>query len=80
MASEIATVLVVPLTSNVTLEGFPGSVLIPIEASGLDKDSVAIVSQLGPVSREYVDPYPVGHLPGYLVAKVGAGIRLATGV
>jgi mRNA interferase MazF len=46
----------------------------------LEKDSVAVVSQLGPVSREFIDPYPVGRLPAYVLAKISAGIRLATGV
>ena len=80
LASDIATVLVVPLTSNVALETFPGNVLVPGAASGLDKDSVAVVSQVGPVSREFLDPYPVGHLPSYLLAKVTAGIRLVMGI
>jgi mRNA interferase MazF len=80
LASNISTVLVVPLTSNTGLEGFPGNVLVAVEASGLEKDSVAIVSQLGPVSREFIDPYPAGHLPAYVLNKVSAGIRLVTGV
>lgn len=78
--TDIATVLLVPLTSNVSLEAFPGNVLIPTEASGLDRDSVAVVSQSGPVSREFVQSYPVGHLPAYLLTKIAAGIRLVTGV
>lgn len=79
LATRIATVLVVPLTSNRALETFPGNVLIPSSASGLEKDSVALVTQVGPVSREFLDPYPVGSLPRYLIEKVGAGIRLVTG-
>lgn len=80
LAADIATVLVVPLTSNVVLEAFPGNVFVPREASTLDRDSVAVVSQLGPVSREFLDPYPAGHLPGYVMTKIAAGIRLITGV
>jgi mRNA interferase MazF len=80
LATDISTVLVVPLTSNIALEVFPGNVLVPAEASGLDRDSVALVSQLGPVSREFLEPYPVGRLPGHLVTRIGAGIRLVTGV
>ncbi|MFT4136690.1 type II toxin-antitoxin system PemK/MazF family toxin [Microbacterium sp.] len=80
LASDIATVLVVPLTSNLALEGFPGNVLVPADASGLDRDSVAVVSQVGPVSREFLDPYPAGHLPGYLGSRVAAGIRLVMGI
>ena len=79
LATEINTVLVVPLTSNVAQEAFPGNVLVPAEASGLEKDSVALVTQLGPVSREYLQPHAVGHLPSYVMGKIGAGVRLVTG-
>lgn len=80
LATDITTVLVVPLTSNVALEAFPGNVLVPREASNLDKESVAVVSQLGPVSREFLDPYPAGHLPGFVLSKIADGIRLVTGI
>ena len=80
LASDIATVLVVPVTSKTALETFPGNVLLPSAASGLDEDSVAVVSQVGPVSCELLDPCPVGHLPGNLLAKVAAGIRLVLGI
>ena len=80
LATEIATVLVVPLTSNVALEAFPGNVLVPVDASGLGRDSVAVVSQVGPVSREFVEPYPVGHVPSYVLSRITDGIRLALGI
>jgi len=80
LATRIATVLVVPLTSNVALEAFPGNVLVPVDASGLDKDSVAVVSQIGPVSREFLEPDAVGRVPNYVLSKIADGIRLATGI
>lgn len=80
MASAIRTALVIPLTSNTALQRFPGNVLIPAEAAALERDSVAVVSQVTPVSREYLDPYPVGALPGYLLREIAEGIRLVTGV
>lgn len=80
LSTQIATVLVVPLTSNVTLEAFPGNVLIPVDASGLGKDSVAVVSQVGPVSREFLEPFPVGHVPSFLVSKIADGVRLVMGI
>ncbi|TAM66652.1 MAG: type II toxin-antitoxin system PemK/MazF family toxin [Microbacteriaceae bacterium] len=80
LSTAIATVQVVPLTSNTALEAFPGNVLIPAEASGLDKDSVAVVSQVGPVSREFLDSYPIGQVPAYLLTEIGVGIRLVLGV
>lgn len=80
LATQIATVLVVPLTSNVALEAFPGNVLVPVDASGLGKDSVAVASQVGPVSREFLEPYPVGHVPSYVLSKIADGIRLLMGI
>lgn len=49
--SEIATVVVVPLTSNLALERFPGNVSLSAKSTGLPKDSVANVSQLTTVDR-----------------------------
>lgn len=80
LATSINTVLVVPLTSNLGLEPFPGNVLVPALASGLDKDSVAVVSQVGPVSREFLEPFAVSHVPAYLMRKVADGVRLVMGI
>lgn len=80
LATEIDTVLLVPLTSKTEQGAFPGNVLVPAEASGLDRDSVALVTQLGPVSREFLEPHPIGHLTDYLMGRIGAGVRLVTGV
>ncbi|KZC96494.1 transcription elongation factor GreAB [Clavibacter tessellarius] len=78
--SANATIVLIPFTSQVRLQVFPGNVFIPAAASGLGKDSVAVIPQLGPVSREFIDPYPVGHLPGYIMAEVSAAVRLLLAV
>ena len=44
--SRIATVLCVPLTSNLKWAGAPGNVLLETRLTGLPKDSVANVSQV----------------------------------
>ena len=44
--SNIATVVCVPLTSNVKWASAPGNVLLAASATGLPKESVANVSQL----------------------------------
>ena len=44
--SRISTVIVVIVTSNTRLAEAPGNVLLPCEASGLPRDSVANVSQI----------------------------------
>lgn len=80
LATDINTVLVVPLTSNTDQEAFPGNVLVPAEVAGLPKDSVALVTQLSPVSRELLEPHAIGHLPAYVLGKIAAGVRLVTGV
>ncbi|MDN4476853.1 type II toxin-antitoxin system PemK/MazF family toxin [Demequina sp. SYSU T00192] len=80
LATAAATVLVVPLTSNIGLEAFPGNVRVPQEASGLDRDAVAVVSQVGPVGRELIDPFPVGHVPIHLMRELGEGVRLTLDV
>ncbi len=78
--SAINTVIVIPLTSNISHQRFPGNVFIPSSASGLERDSVALVTQVGPVSREFLEPYPVSTLPRFLFSQVCEGIRLATGL
>jgi mRNA interferase MazF len=42
--SRIATIVCVPLTSNLKWAGAPGNVLLPARTTGLEKDSVANVS------------------------------------
>jgi mRNA interferase MazF len=44
--SRIATVVCVPLTSNLKWATAPGNVLLPASVTGLPKESVANVSQL----------------------------------
>jgi mRNA interferase MazF len=78
--SDVNTVITVPLTSNTALGRFPGNVLVPTEASGLDRDSVANVTHVGPVSREYLDPFATGTLPTYLLTEVENGVRLTLGL
>jgi len=49
--SRLATVLCVPLTSNLTWAGAPGNVRLTARSTGLPKDSVANVSQLTTIDR-----------------------------
>jgi len=50
--SRIATVVCVPLTSNLKWADAPGNVLIPAEDSGLPKDFVANPSQIVSLDRQ----------------------------
>lgn len=49
--SNIATVICIPLTSNVRWAEAPGNVLLPARSTGLSKDSVANVSQIVALDR-----------------------------
>lgn len=73
--SRIRTTLVVVLTNNLRLVGAPGNVLIRTKASGLPKDSVANVSQLLTLDRDFLTER-VGRLPTQRMAAVDAGLKL----
>ena len=71
--SRIATVVCVPLTSNLRLADAPGNVRLDVEATGLSKDSVANVSQ--PVTLDRVSlTERVGKLPDAKLELVLYGI------
>jgi mRNA interferase MazF len=73
--SRIRTVIVVVLTSNLRLLDAPGNVLVPAKASGLPKDSVANVSQIITLDRDFLTD-AAGRLRGRLLSSVDAGLRL----
>jgi mRNA interferase MazF len=50
--SRIATVVCVPLTSNLRWADAPGNVSLPARATGLPKDSVANVSQIVALDKD----------------------------
>lgn len=76
--SLIATVLCVPLTSNLKWADAPGNVSIPAKIGGLPSDSVANVSQLVNVDKELLTRR-VGKLPRNTLYMVLAGIDLVLG-
>jgi mRNA interferase MazF len=73
--SRIRTVIAVVLTSNLRLVGAPGNVLVPAKSSGLPKDSVANVSQVVTLDKDYLAEL-AGRLRGALLADIEAGLRL----
>jgi mRNA interferase MazF len=76
--SRIATVVVVPLTSNLRLAEAPGNVLLTTGDTGLAKDSVANVSRIVTIDRSLLVEL-VGHVPARLLALVLGGIDLVLG-
>jgi mRNA interferase MazF len=72
--SNINTVIVVIITSNINLAAAPGNVLLPRVASGLPKDSVANVSQILTLDKKFLVER-IGSLPDNLQLEVDDGIR-----
>ena len=76
--SRIATVVCVPMTSNLIWAGAPGNVLVPAKMSGLGKDSVANVSQIISVDRRILVER-AAKLPPKKLAQVLGGIDVILG-
>lgn len=76
--SRIATVICVPLTSNLRWAEAPGNVRLRAKATGLPKDSVANVSQIVTVDKTVLVER-VGHVPKTVIADVLAGLDIVLG-
>lgn len=76
--SKVATVICVPLTSNLVWADAPGNVLLPAKVTGLSKDSVANVSQIVVVDRAQLDEH-VGRLSSRKLSLVLNGIDVVLG-
>jgi mRNA interferase MazF len=73
--SQIATIVVVPLSSNLRLASAPGNVLVLAAESGLARDSVVNVSQ--PLTLDKRDlTEQIGQLPAATLRLVDHGLRL----
>lgn len=76
--SRIASVVCVPLTSNLTWAEAPGNVLLSAKATGLPKDSVANPSQIVSLDRAILTSR-VGKLAPRRLAEVLVGIDIVLG-
>jgi mRNA interferase MazF len=76
--SRIATVVCVPLTSNLRWAEAPGNVLLPARATRLPKDSVANVSQLLTLDRGLLAEH-VAKLSQRRVGTILSGIDVVLG-
>lgn len=74
--SRLRTILAVGLSSNVRLLAAPGNVLLEARATGLPKDSVANVSQVVTLDRDFLSEQ-TGRVSPRLMAHVDAGLKLA---
>ncbi len=77
--SRLHTVIAVVLSTNLRLVDAPGNVLIPAKASGLRRDSVANVSQVITIDREFLIEL-AGRVRGQFLKDVENGLRLVLGL
>ncbi|HEV2349838.1 MAG TPA: type II toxin-antitoxin system PemK/MazF family toxin [Terriglobia bacterium] len=78
-ASGIQTVVAVAFTSNLRLADAPGNVLCRKQDTDLSEDSVANISQLTALDKEWLDER-VSKLPPHLFDRVEKGLRLVLGL
>ena len=76
--SQLATVVCVVLTSNLRWSIAPGNVLLSAKHTGLDRDSVANVSQLVTIDKRQLTER-VGAIPKRQMEAVFSGIDLIMG-
>jgi mRNA interferase MazF len=76
--SRIATVVCVPLTSNLVWGDAPGNTLLAARATGLPKDSVANVSQMIAIDRSFLTER-AGRLTPKPLAQILHGIDVMLG-
>jgi mRNA interferase MazF len=76
--SRIATVVCVPLTSNLRWASAPGNVQLSARLTGLEKDSVANVSQIVTLDRGLLEDR-VGKLARAKLELILAGIDVILG-
>lgn len=77
--SNLATVIVLSLTSNRTYAEVPGNVFLPKEQSGLAKDSVVNVTQLSTINKAWLDER-VAELPAYIIGDIDRSLSLVLGL
>jgi mRNA interferase MazF len=77
--SNLATVIVLSLTSNLRYQHFPGNLVLSRAQSGLEKDSVVNMTQLTTIDKSWLEEY-VTELSPAIMSQVEAGLRLVLGM
>ncbi|HUC87826.1 MAG TPA: type II toxin-antitoxin system PemK/MazF family toxin [Candidatus Binatia bacterium] len=77
--SKLSTVVVVAITSNLRLADVPGNVRLLKGSSGLNKESVANISQITTLDKEDLIDI-IGNLDGAVMRQVDNGLQLVLSV
>lgn len=73
--TELNTVIVAIMTSNLRLAQMPGNVVVSMRTSGLESDSIINITQLFTLDRTDLIEY-LGALPENKINQIGGGLRL----
>ncbi|MFM7319418.1 MAG: type II toxin-antitoxin system PemK/MazF family toxin [bacterium] len=76
--SQLATVICVVFTSNLRWSAAPGNVLLSASQTGLDRDSVANVSQIVTIDKRQLTER-AGKVPNRQMEAIFSGIDLIMG-
>jgi mRNA interferase MazF len=71
--SNLHTIIVAVLTSNVKLAALPGNVTVPADVADLEVDSIVNVTQIATIDRGTLQE-PIAALPDWLMAQVDTGL------
>ena len=77
--SQIQTVLVAVVSSNIKLANAPGNFALPIASSKLKKDSVINVSQVLTLDKKFLQK-KVSKINAKYLKELDAGLRLVMGL
>ena len=77
--SQLNTIVVIPLTTNLILENAPGNLLLEKEESRLSKDSVIVVSQIYAIDRRRLLEH-ITTINRSTLNEVVSGIKMVLGI
>ncbi|PKL09146.1 MAG: mRNA interferase MazF2 [Spirochaetae bacterium HGW-Spirochaetae-7] len=77
--SKINTVIVIPLTTNMIFENAPGNVFLGKAESGLSKDAVVVVPQIGVIDKVRLSER-AARLSKTNMEEVHDGLKLVLGI
>lgn len=77
--SNLATVIVLSMTTNRRFQALPGNVLVTRADTTLARDSVVNVTQLAAIDKAWLDEFVVA-LPPSIMAQVDTGLSLVLGL
>ena len=77
--SNLATVIILSLTSNRKYEDLPGNLFLPKEQSLLAKDSVINVTQLTAIDKAWLEEF-VTELSRHMMSEIDRSLSLVLGL